>query len=36
MQFIDIFVLFNSPEHLEAFWNFLNGHHANMVFTIEN
>ena len=32
----DFFVLFTSPEHLEDFWNFLNGWHANMAFTIEN
>ena len=31
-----IFVLFTSPEHLEAFQNFLNSRHANMSFTIEN
>ena len=31
----DIFVLFTSPEHLEAFLNFLNVRHANMSFTIE-
>ena len=32
----DIFVLFTSPKHLEAFRNFLNGRHANMSFTIES
>ena len=32
----DIFVLFTSPEHLDAFWNFLNDRHANMSFRIEN
>ena len=31
----DIFVLFTSPRHLEAFSNFLNGRHANLSFTIE-
>ena len=31
----DIFVLFTSPKHLEAFHNFLNGRQANMFFTIE-
>ena len=31
----DIFVLFTTPKHLEAFTNFLNGRHANMSFTIE-
>ena len=31
----DIFVLFTSPKHLEAFSNFLNGQHANTSFTIE-
>ena len=31
----DIFVLFTSPRHLEAFRNFLNGRHANLSFTIE-
>ena len=31
----DIFVLFTSPKHIEAFWNFLNGRPANMSFTIE-
>ena len=30
----DIFVLFTSPQHLEAFRNFLNGRHTNMSFTI--
>ena len=32
----DIYVLFNSTLHLEAFRNFLNGRHANMSFTIES
>ena len=32
----DIFVLFTSSKHLEAFRNFLNGQHANMSFTIEH
>ena len=32
----DIFALFTSPEHLEAFRNFLNGRYANILFTIEN
>ena len=32
----DIFVLFISPKHLEAFRNFLNDQHANMSFTTEN
>ena len=31
----DIFVSFTSPQHLEAFRNFLNGWHATMSFTIE-
>ena len=31
----DIFVLFISPKHLEAFRNLLNSRHANMSFTIE-
>ena len=31
----DIFVLFTSLEHLEAFRNFLNGRHDNMSFTME-
>ena len=31
----DIFVLFTSPKHLEAFRNFLNGRHANLSFTTE-
>ena len=31
----DIFVLFTSLKHLEAFRNFLNGRHAIMSFTIE-
>ena len=31
----DIFVLFTSPKHLEAFRNFLNSRHANLSFTIE-
>ena len=32
----DIFVLFTSPQHLEAFQNFLNCRHANISFTIES
>ena len=32
----DIFVLFTSPEYLEAFQNFLNGRHANKSFKVEN
>ena len=32
----DIFVLFTSPQHVEAFQNFLNGQHANMSFTLES
>ena len=32
----DIFVLFTSPQHLEAFRNFLNGRHASMSLTIES
>ena len=32
----DIFVFFTSPEHLEAFQNFLNVRHANMSSTIES
>ena len=35
-RYIDIFVLFTSPQHLEAFQNFLNGRHANISFTIES
>ena len=31
----DIFVLFTSPKHVEASWNFLNGRHANISFAIE-
>ena len=34
-RYVDIFVLFTSPKHLEAFRNFLNGRHANLSFTIE-
>ena len=35
-QYVDnIFVLFTSPEHLEAFRTFLNGWHATMSFIIE-
>ena len=34
--YVDIFVLFTSPQHLEAFQNFLNGRHGNMSFTIES
>ena len=30
----DIFILFTSPKHLEAFRNFLNGLHTNMSFTV--
>ena len=32
----DIFVLFTSPKHLEAFRNFLNGRHTNMSFSFES
>ena len=32
----DIFVLFTSPQYLEAFQNFLNGRHANISFKIES
>ena len=32
----DIFVLFTSLQHLEAFRNFLNGQHAHMSFAIES
>ena len=32
----DIFAVFTSSQHLEAFRNFLNGRHANMSFTIES
>ena len=32
----DFFVLITSPEHLEAFRNFLNGQHAYMSYTIVN
>ena len=36
-RYVDgIFVLFTSPQHLEAFENFLNGRHANMSFTIDS
>ena len=35
-RYVDIFILFTSPQHLEAFQNFLNGRHANMSFTIES
>ena len=31
----DIFVLFTSPKHLEAFHNFLNGRHVNRSFTFQ-
>ena len=31
----DIFVLFTSPKHFEAFRNLLNGRNANISFTIE-
>ena len=34
--FDDIFVLFTSEKHLEAFQHFLNGRHADMSFTIES
>ena len=34
-QFVDIFLLFTPPKHLEAFQNFLNGWQANMSITIE-
>ena len=33
--YVNIFVLFTSPKHLEAFRNFLNGQHANISFTTE-
>ena len=32
----DIFVLFNSAEHLKLFHSYLNFHHLNISFTIEN
>ena len=32
----DIFVLFNSEEHLKRFHSCLNSHHLNISFTIEN
>ena len=32
----DIFVLFNSPEHLKRFHSYLNSCHLNIPFTIEN
>ena len=36
-RYVDnIFVLLTSPEHLEAFRNFLDGRRADMSFTIEN
>ena len=34
-QFVNIFLLFTPPKHLEAFRNFLNGRQANMSITIE-
>ena len=34
--FVGIFVSFTSPEHLEAFRNFLNCRHTNMSFITEN
>ena len=34
-RFVDIFLLFTPPKHLEAFRNFLNGRQANMSITIE-
>ena len=33
--YVNIFVLFTSPKHIEAFRNFLNGQHANISFTTE-
>ena len=35
-RYVDIFVLFTSLKHLKAFWNFLNGRHANMSLTTES
>ena len=32
----DIFVLFNSAEHLKRFHSYLNSRHLNISFTIEN
>ena len=32
----DIFVLFNSAEHLKRFYSYLNSRHLNIYFTIEN
>ena len=32
----DIFVLFNSAEHLKRFYSYLNSHHLNISLTIEN
>ena len=29
-RYVDVFVLFTTPEHLETFQNFLNGPHANI------
>ena len=34
--FDDIFVLFNSAEHLKYFHSYLNSRHLNISFTIEN
>ena len=37
LRYVDnIFLLFTSPEHLEAFRNFLNGRHTDISFTSEN
>ena len=35
-SYVDVFVLFSSPEHLEAFRNFTNSQHANISFTFKN
>ena len=32
----DVFVLFNSPEHLKRFHSYLNSYHLNISFTTEN
>ena len=35
-RYVDIFVSFISPKHMEAFRNFLYGWHGDMLFTIEH
>ena len=35
-RYVDIFVFFNSAQHLKRFHNYLNSRHLNIYFTMEN